>query len=204
MEQKPAEQAEQKTKSNTKVVLIIVAVVLVVLIVGGYMAMRFIRTKVSQTIGQKIGENMLEKAIEQGTGNKVDVNADGENVKIKTKEGGEVAVSGEGTIKLPSDFPSDVFVYSDAKITYASSSPANSAEGTSASYMVAYSVNQSVDEVASKYKDEMVKNGWTKESEANYGALMISFKKDGRDALVTISTNQESNNGTTGVSVTGS
>jgi hypothetical protein len=208
MEQNPTEQGGQQQpvqtpqKKSNKTVLIIVAVVIVfgiVALVGGYIVMKSLKAKVSQ----KIGENMLEKAIEQSTGKKADVSADGKAVSVKTEEG-TMEASGEGTIKLPADFPSDVFVYSDAKITFSTSTPANTAEGTKASYMIAYAVNQSVADVVAKYAGEMAKNGWTKGTEANYGAMMVSFKKGNRDVLLTISENQDGKTGATAVSITGS
>ncbi|MDD5489464.1 MAG: hypothetical protein PHP25_02185 [Candidatus Moranbacteria bacterium] len=195
------QQPPQKSKSNAVVIIIVVIVVLLVVgLIGGYFVFRSIKARVSQKIGQTIGENMLEKAIEQGTGQKADVSADGNNVSIKT-DSGTFSASETGTIKLPSDFPSDVFVPSDAKITFATSTPANLADGTKASFSVGYAVNQSVDSVANKYRDEMAKNGWTKDTEANYGAMMISFKKGTREVLVTVSDSQGSEIGATGVSL---
>jgi hypothetical protein len=202
----PSSGQPPQKKSNTNTVLIIVAIVVVlgiVALVGGYFVMRSIKAKVSQKIGQTIGENMLEKAIEKGTGQKADVSADGGTVSIKTGEG-TMASSEEGNIKLPSDFPSDVFTYSDAKITFAISTPANAANGTTASYMVAYSVDQSVADVVAKYKAEMAKNGWTVETEANYGSMMIDFKKGNKNVAVTIGDSQGDKTGATGVSITGS
>jgi hypothetical protein len=209
MEQKTAEQGGQEQspkKSGNKIVLIIVAVVVVLGIValaGGYFVMKTLKAKVSQTIGQKIGENMMEKAIEQSTGQKADVSADGKTVSVKTSDG-TMSASGEGTIKLPADFPSDVFVYPDAKITFSTSTPANVADGTKASFMLAYTVSLSVADVVSKYNDEMVKKGWTKETEANYGAMMVNYKKGDKDILLTVSDSQGDKVGATGVSITGS
>jgi hypothetical protein len=201
----PTAEPQQKRSSN-KVVLIIVAVVVflgIVALAGGYFVMRSIKAKVSQKIGQSIGENMAEKAIEQATGQKADVSADGNNVSIKT-DSGTFSASGEGTIKLPSDFPSDVFTYSDAKITFATSTPANAADGTKASFMIGYTVNQSVADVVAKYKAELAKNGWTVGTEANYGAMMIDFKKGNRDVALTVGDSQGDKTGSTGVSITGS
>jgi hypothetical protein len=210
MDQNPTGQGQQPIqspqKSGNKIVLIIVAVVVVlgiVALVGGYFVMKSLKAKVSQTIGQKIGENMVEKAIEKSTGQKADVSADGKTVSVKTGDG-TMAASGEGTIKLPADFPSDVFVYPDAKITFSTSTPANAADGTKASFMLAYTVNPSVADVVAKYNEEMSKNGWTKETEANYGAMMINFKKGNKEILLTVSDSQGDKTGATGVSITGS
>ncbi|MCX6766995.1 MAG: hypothetical protein NT170_04475 [Candidatus Moranbacteria bacterium] len=201
----PTNQPVQK-KSSNKVVLIIVAVVVVlgvVALAGGYFVMKSIRTKISQKIGQSIGENMAEKAIQQATGQKADVNTDNNSVSIKT-DSGTFAASESGTIRLPSDFPSDVFTYPDAKITFSTMTPANAADGSKASFMIGYTVNQSVTDVVAKYKDEMTKNGWTVGSESNYGAIMIDFKKGNRDVSVTVGDSQGDKTGTTGISLAGS
>jgi len=203
--QQPAAESQQK-KSSNKVVLIIVAVLVVlgvIVLAGGYFVMKSIRTKISQKVGQSIGENMAEKAIQQATGQKADVNTDNNSVSIKT-DSGTFAASESGTIKLPSDFPSDVFTYPDAKITFATSTPANAADGAKASFMIGYTVNQTITDVVAKYKDEMAKNGWTVGTETNYGAVMIDFKNGNRNVSVTVGDSQGDKNGATGVSVTGS
>ena len=194
----------QPKKSNTNTVLIIVAVVVVLgimALVGGYFVMKSLKAKVSQKVGQSIGENLLEQAIEQGTGQKADVSAEDGSVSIKT-DSGTFAASESGNIKLPSDFPSDVFTYPDAKITFATTTPANAADGTAASYTVAYSVKQNVADAVAKYKAEMAGSGWTMETEANFGAMMINFKKGNREATVTIGESQDGETGTTDISVT--
>lgn len=210
MEQNPTGQGGQlgqpPQKSGNKTVLIIVIVVValgIIALAGGYFATKFFKAKISQKVGEKIGENMMEKVIEQGTGQKADVNADGETVSIKTGEG-TMTASGEGTIKLPSDFPTDVFVYPDAKITFSTSTPANAADGTKAGFMIAYGISQSASDVVAKYKAEMAKNGWTLETEANYGAMMVNFKKGNRAILLTVTDNQDDKSGSTAVSITGS
>ncbi|MFA5926035.1 MAG: hypothetical protein WC831_03805 [Parcubacteria group bacterium] len=197
-EQTPAGQQPQKSSSSNVIVIVIVVIVVfgIVALAGGYFVVRSFKAKVSQ----KIGENVMEKMIEKGTGQKADVSSDGKSVSVET-DSGTFSASDEGTIKLPSDFPSDVFVYGDAKITFATSTVANPADGTKASYMIGYMVNQSVSDAVNKYRKEMAKNGWIKETEADYGAMMISFKKGDREALVTISENQDGQKGTTGVSL---
>jgi hypothetical protein len=217
MEQNPTGQGEQKppaappagqpaqTKSSNKILLIIVSVVVVlgvIALVGGYFVMKSVRSKISEKVGHKIGENLVEKAIEQETGQKADVDTEDGSVSIKT-DSGTFAASESGNIKLPSDFPSDVFTYPDAKITFSTTTPANAADGTKAAFMIAYTVNQSVADVVAKYKDEMAKNGWTVESETNYGVMMINFKKASREILLTASTD-ESKPGAAGVSLAGS
>lgn len=219
VEQKPAEQPEApqqpqasapqpqsqqpQKSSNTALIIVIVVVVLgAVVLGGGFFAMRAIKERVSQKVGQKIGESMVEKAIEQGTGQKADVNADEKSVSIKT-DSGTFSASGEGTVKLPADFPTDVYVPSDAKISFATSTPANAASGTKAGFMIGFGTSQSVSDVVAKYKSEMAKNGWVMETESNYGGMIVNFTKGSRSTLITVATNegQDTSLGATGVSV---
>jgi hypothetical protein len=146
---------------------------------------------------KQVGEKIMEKAIESQTGGKVDVNAEKNSMTINGEEG-STTVSGEGQAKLPDNFPSDIFVYSDAKIIVASAMK----EGDS--FSVTYATETSVDDAFSKYKDELTGNGWTKENEVDLGTQgkMLNFKKENRSVLVTIGIdNDGQNKGKTMVSV---
>lgn len=163
------------------------------------------KSRIAEDRGQSIGENIAEKAIEEATGQKADVSADEKSVSIKIGDG-TMTASEEGNIKLPADFPTDVFVPSDAKITYAFSIPANATTDTKANFMVTFGTGQGVSDVVAKYKAEMAKNGWTMESEANFGAMIINFTKGTRTVAVTITATkgEDVKNGATRVSITGS
>jgi len=210
-EQKPAggepvapAASEQPQKSNgNKVVLIVVAVIvglLIVTMVGGYFALRTVKSKISE----KIGENMVEKAIEKGTGKKVDVDSDQGSINIKTDDGTFTA-SSEGNIELPKDFPRDIYIPDGAKISYSVLSQANPADGSKAGLMVMYSTNESVSNVAEKYKSKMADDGWKVLSEASYGGMSINFKKETRSVSISIYENQGDDKlGKTSVTMMGS
>ena len=147
---------------------------------------------------KKVGEKIVEKGIESQTGAKVDINSDGGVSTIETKEG-KMTVSGEGGAKLPDNFPKDIFVYSDAKINMAISS-SSQGEGFSVSYTTAAVES----DVFSKYKEEMAKNGWKKDTEADMGenGKMLNFSKGKSKVLVMIGNDERDNSsGKTGVAL---
>lgn len=85
---------------SKKVLVVLVALMLVALVAG------------CGGISEKVGEKAAEKMIEKGTGGEVDIK--GDDVTIKTKEGdAEVNI---GTKKLPDGFPKDFPVYKEAVI----------------------------------------------------------------------------------------
>ena len=64
--------------------------------------------------GKKISEKIMEKAIEANQGGKAKVDISNGAMTIKTKDGEFVAGQG-AAVKLPADFPADVFLYKGAK-----------------------------------------------------------------------------------------
>ena len=185
----PAVPAQPKKSNTGKIVLIIVAVIvglMIVAMVGGYFIFKSVKSKISE----KIGENTLEKVIEKGTGKKVDIETDEGSVNIKTEDG-TLTASSKGDIELPKDFPQDIYIPSGAKISYSVLSPANPEDGSKASFMVMYSAEESVSDLAEKYKSEMANNDWKLQSEASYGGTSLNFKKVTRNVTISISENQE-------------
>ena len=61
---------------------------------------------------KRASEAIAEKAIEQASGDKVDIKQDGDTVSIKTDQGEmKVATAQDGgSVALPADFPGDVFL----------------------------------------------------------------------------------------------
>lgn len=133
--------------------------------------------------GKKVGEKIVEKGIESQTGAKVDINSDKGQSTISTKDG-SVTFSEEGNAKIPDNFPKDIFIFSDAKVGLVMSGSAEN-KGASLSYATATSEADAF----ARYKQEMEKNGWKKDSEADFGTTggkMLNFSKGNSKVMVTI------------------
>lgn len=100
--------------------------------------------------GCSCGQKLAEKAVESSTNSDIDISDD--KFTVNTNEGS--MQWGEGA-ELPDDFPSDVPIYKNAKVTSSSTSTAD--QGYSASL----STTDSQSTVADYYKAELEKQGWT-------------------------------------------
>jgi hypothetical protein len=146
---------------------------------------------------EKIGQTIMEKAIESQTGGKVNIDAEKGTMNVDTKDG---SFSAGENAKIPDNFPKDIFVFSDAKVIFAM----NGVSGEK-SYSIAYFSAVTPVEAMGKYKDEMTKIGWQKENEMDLGAQgkILNFKKDQARVMVTIGTSEdEENKGKTQIGVT--
>lgn len=139
---------------------------------------------------KKAGEKIMEKAIESGSGGKADVDVNKGQISINAEDGQTKYSAGEN-VSLPDGFPEDIFIYDDAKIKMAIS---NSSEN--GGFSVSYVTSSGESEVFSKYKEEMVKNGWKKDTETDMGAngKMLNFSKGKSNVLVVIGTDDSGEN----------
>lgn len=142
--------------------------------------------------GKKVGEKIVEKGIEAQTGAKADINSDG-GISTVTGKDGSMSFSDQGNAKLPENFPKDVFIYNDAKIA-----AVISGSETNEGYSINYITGANENDAFSKYKEEMAKNGWKKDSEADMGAdgKMLNYSKGDSKTMVIIGTDK--NDGGTG------
>jgi flavodoxin len=104
--------------------------------------------------GEKIAEEITERAIEQGSGADVDISED--EMTIKTDEG-ETTI-GSGT-ELPDDFPSAVPVYPDMQILNSS----KVTQDGKAAFTIGAETTDSHDKVVGWYKSEL--GNWKIDSE---------------------------------------
>lgn len=141
------------------------------------------------SLTEQLGQKALEKTIEAGTGGKVNIDADKQEMTIKGENGESMVLSGGENTTLPDNFPKDVFVFEDAKFLLV----LNKSESD---FSVVYTTEKSVSEAKEKYKTELSKNGWNKENESDLGeAIVFNFSKGERKMMVTVgldkSVNQE-------------
>lgn len=182
--QTDAVQALGKKKSNN---LLIVVVVLVVLLAAcGLIIPRVIGSVfkgVLQSNGISLDEKKGDFSIKTEEG-EIKFDGDKNSGTIKTDEG-EVQY-GEG-LTLPSDFPKNVPILSDANILSVTSKTENG------SAMVVYTTTKTNDEVYAYYKAEMVAKGWTEG--LTYTDEMLSFSQEKQSVLIILA-KSEGNKGT--------
>ena len=131
-----------------------------------------------KSVSQKASEKTAEKIIEKQTGGKADVDINKGNVKVETKEGKMEA--GEN-VKLPSDFPKDIYVI-DGTIKAAISDQARDSQ------TISIETDKSMDEVSSLYQEKLKSDGWKITGTMAYGDVStVVAEKDNRTASVVIS-----------------
>lgn len=128
--------------------------------------------------GKKAEEKVLEKIIEKESGGKADVDISDESISIKTDDGEAQFHAGEN-VKLPEDFPKDIFVYKNADVKMTMEVP----QGKS----VIFLTKDGVSKVTEAYKKEMAGKGWKKEMAMDMGEqTSLIFKKNKRMAQILI------------------
>ncbi len=151
---------------------------------------------ITDQLGQKAGEKIIEKTIESQTGGKVDIDTSGESMTVKGENGESITM---GSAKLPDNFPTDILVFDDAKFVFSMSSKENE-------FSVVYLTAKKAADAFTAYKDDLVKQGWTKETEMDLGdsGKIASFAKGNRKLGVTVGTDPNGDNpDKTSVSLTG-
>jgi hypothetical protein len=128
--------AQKNSNSKLIIIIVVVAAVLAVLGGGAYYA------------SQYFAEKSAEKVVEKATGGKVDVGEGGDKVTYETDEG-KVTI---GQNEIPDSFPSDITVYSGAKVTTTSD--------TDEGVMVVLETSDSVSKVFNFYKQDLTSNSW--------------------------------------------
>ena len=129
--------------------------------------------------GSKVAERMVEVGLaKQGVKARLDT-AEGK-LTMETKEGSATYAVG-GDVKIPNDFPKDVFVYGGAKVVSSMTMP----KGCN----LMLQTKDSADKVIDAYKREMTAADWKEESSMNQGGVsMLSYKKSERTAAVVVMT----------------
>jgi len=127
---------------------------------------------------QKTSEKTAEKIIEKQIGGNADVDIDENNIKMETDQGSMEV--GEN-VKLPADFPSDVYVV-DGKLLSVFSDKTNN------SHMVTLETEKSMEDASSVYQIELAAKGWEITGTIAIGdSTSIIAEKDTRTASVSIS-----------------
>ena len=129
--------------------------------------------------GKSPGERAAEAAIEQATGNKATVDAEGNAVTIKTDEG-EMKMSGGDAAKLPATYPTDVYQPAGAKVESVMEMP-----GT---MVVQFDAAGDIASLADASGKMMATHGWKTQLSMQQSAeqQVTMYEKDKRAATISL------------------
>ena len=128
--------------------------------------------------GKSLVEKQMEKKIQKEIGKdfNVDIDGDGETVKI-VGEDGSVMQGGEN-VKLPKDFPKDVYIIDGDLLAVVENLGM-------VGYNIAISTDEDIEEIGEVYKDKITKDGWTINSNMTVpGMLMLNAEKGDRTLTI--------------------
>jgi hypothetical protein len=136
------------------------------------------RKRIEKKVEEEVGEKLVEGIMEEATKGKVEVDSSKGKLEIKTEEG-QVSLSGGKDLKVPDDFPGDVYIYDDARVT--------AVFNKDREYILTYEIDEGVEKVAKTYKKKMVSDGWKEKMALTTGqGGMLAYEKKGRVVSVTI------------------
>jgi hypothetical protein len=129
--------------------------------------------------GKSPSERMAEAAISAATGQKVEVDKDGDKVTLKTDKGDMQVSSGDGAT-LPASFPKDVYLPSGYKVMSAMEMPN--------AMVIELSAPGQVSALFSDASRQMQSQGWkqTMAMQQASDTQMLAFEKENRSALVSL------------------
>ncbi|QIL19518.1 hypothetical protein [Thermomonas sp. HDW16] len=128
---------------------------------------------------KRAGEAIAEKTMEHASGDKVDIEQNGDTVSIKTDKGEmKVATAQDGaSVALPADFPTDVFLPEQRTIS--------SAMDMGGMKAVNIATSASPAQVSADVEKTMQAQGWKREMSMQTGAdsSTLIYSKDKRQAV---------------------
>ena len=128
---------------------------------------------------KRAGEAIAEKAIEQASGDKVDIKQDGDTVSIKTEQGEmKVATAQDGgSVALPADFPTDVFLPEPRTVS--------SAMDMGGMKAVNIATTAALAQVTADVEKSMQKQGWKREMsmQTSGDSSTLIYSKEQRQAV---------------------
>jgi len=166
---------------NNKI-LSVVAIALPLSLMGfGCNPFQKAQDKMAETAAEKMTEGLLGKA----TGGKVDVDSESGGVQFKDNKTGDTFGFGDN-VKIPSDFPSEVFLYDGAKpASVITSRKENTANITLLS-------TDDSEKVMLWYEAKYKLSGWTEESSSAINNLEYrEYTKDNKKIVLSVWPNGE-------------
>jgi len=132
-------------------------------------------------------DRAAEKAVQVGSQGQMaaDINHKQQRVKFTNKTGdSSLELDNNGNLQAPQGWPKELEVYKGAKII------SNLINHGNIQFIA--KTNDSVSKVEIWYKKELLDDGWTSVSAMNMGDTWLgSYKKDGQQVSITISSNED-------------
>ncbi len=117
------------------------------------LAVALLTTGCSSFWQQKTVENVTEQALEEVSNEDIDVSTTDESTTITTEDG---STTSYGEVELPANFPADIPVYPNAKITFTHKSGDSQENAT-----LSLESDGEIGEIDKWYTDEIANQGWT-------------------------------------------
>lgn len=129
--------------------------------------------------GKSAEERIAETAISAASGEKVEVERDGDQLTFKTEQGEMKVASGE-SLQLPEGFPEDVYLPRDYQV--------RSVLEVSGTQVLSLSTQGKAMELFAEAREVMQASGWKQTMAMQHDAnnAMLAFEKDARNAVVSI------------------
>lgn len=132
----------------------------------------------SERFAENMSEKYIEQAIERETGGTVDVDYNNSNVTVETEEG---SFSSGNDVKLPEDFPSDVYVFGGKLLSVIKTNED--------AVMISIETDKTPAEVKAAYEEKLKSDGWELTGTMDFGdSVSLIGKKGTRTISVVIST----------------
>lgn len=134
--------------------------------------------------GKSAEERIAETAISAASGEKVEVERDGDQLTFKTEQGEMKVASGE-SLQLPDGFPEDVYLPRDYQV--------RSVLEVSGTQVLSLSTQGKAMELFAEAREAMQASGWKQTMAMQHDAnnAMLAFEKDARNAVVSINSGED-------------
>jgi len=132
----------------------------------------------------KAADNATEAAIEAASGQKVDVERDGDKVTFKNEEA-EVTTQAGMNLPLPADFPKDIYLPKSYTV--------NTVMDMSGIHMVSLMAPEPVPALFNAASEAMQQQGWKQVTAMQHasGNAMLAFEKERRHVALSFNSNRQ-------------
>jgi len=179
----PAVEVKKSSSALPKIIIILVVVLCLCVVCAGaaWVVFTQVLNRASTTINDSLVDTIRDYTLDTGSS---DINSETYNFN-STDGSGSFSV---GT-SLPSNFPSDVPIYSGATASFSATDVNSDGKETSS---VTFALKAKVSDVIGFYKSKMGSAGYELKSEVNFFGSVLEYENSKRQVLIsTIGSDQE-------------